>query len=313
MSPFKRFVTLFLVLFLLSTLMPAALATETEAQTFTAVNETVYATTAVNVRTGPGTNYAIVDTLSTGDAVQRSGIGSDGWSKVIYDGAVAYIYSEFLSATRTIETDPEMDYTALTNQIALVNGLKQADYTKETWAVLANALEQANIALNGADQTAVDECVTALKDAAAALVKVDYSALETALAAFSTFFSGQEQSELWVGLVETAKNGEALLNSGDQAAVDDAAAELNERLAEANAFMESQAAPEIITQEVMVEVPPTDDYCNVPGHRVWPVLFFISLVLNLALVALIVIYVTRKKRNQKDDTPLVDYDISDDM
>ena len=78
-------------------------------------------------------------------------------------------------------------------------------------------------------------------------------------------------------------------------------------------MMDELNTPEIVTQEVRVEVPPTDDYCNIPAHRVWPVLFFCSFALNVALVAVIAIYISRKKKNQKDDTPLVDYDIEDDL
>ena len=65
-------------------------------------------------------------------------------------------------------------------------------------------------------------------------------------------------------------------------------------------------------KEVPVEVPPTGEFCNIPMHRIWPVLFFISLALNVTLAAVIVVYIRNKKKNQHDDTPLVDYDIFDD-
>ena len=66
-----------------------------------------------------------------------------------------------------------------------------------------------------------------------------------------------------------------------------------------------------VEKEVEVEVEPSDDYCNIKIHYVWPILFFISLALNLGFIALIVVYVVRRKKNQTDDTPLVDYDIDD--
>ena len=62
-----------------------------------------------------------------------------------------------------------------------------------------------------------------------------------------------------------------------------------------------------------VEVPPTDDYCNISTHPVWPVLLIISLILNAGLVGLIVVYVARKRKKVTDDIPLVDYDINDDI
>ena len=61
-----------------------------------------------------------------------------------------------------------------------------------------------------------------------------------------------------------------------------------------------------------MEVPPTGDYCNIPQHRTWPVLFLISAVLNVALIAA-VIFMQLKKQKTRDDTPLVNYDIDDDM
>ena len=65
-------------------------------------------------------------------------------------------------------------------------------------------------------------------------------------------------------------------------------------------------------KKVEVEVPPKGEYCNIPMHKVWPVLFFVSLAVNVALIVLIIVYISKKKKNQKDNTPLVDYDIADD-
>ena len=70
---------------------------------FDAVNETVYASTDVNVRKGPGTAYDRVGTLTKGEPVKRIGIGSNGWSKVIYKGNEAYISSNYLTVTQPVE------------------------------------------------------------------------------------------------------------------------------------------------------------------------------------------------------------------
>ena len=68
-----------------------------------------------------------------------------------------------------------------------------------------------------------------------------------------------------------------------------------------------------VEKKVEVEVEPKDDFCNISIHKVWPILFWISLALNIALAALIVVYIVRRRNStQKDDTPLVDYNISDD-
>lgn len=104
-----------------------------------------------------------------------------------------------------------------------------------------------------------------------------------------------------------------LLTSNDQKSIDEAAAQLNALVDEIEDLINSLSVTETVIKEVEVEVEvePQDDYCNIKIHYVWPVLFFISLALNLGFIALIVVFVVRRKKNQTDDTPLVDYDIDD--
>jgi len=310
----QKTAALLIIVLLFVTMVPTAAATDNDnGVAFTEVNETVYAIAPVNVRTGPSIAFARISTLAYSEAVQRTGIGENGWSKVIYNGEIAYISSDYLSTTRPVIAQPNVDYAKLTRAVAIANGLKKLDYTTASWSVLSDALTQAINALNSNSQTVVDASNEALEAAITALVKADRSALEEALDAADHFVAGEEKTVLWFKLIEAVNNGKALLSSNDQTAIDAAAAQIDEILAEVKAIVEAQNTPEIVTQEVMVEVPPTDDYCNIPIHRVWPVLFFCSLALNVALVAVIVIYISRKKKNQKDDTPLVDYDISDDL
>ena len=61
-----------------------------------------------------------------------------------------------------------------------------------------------------------------------------------------------------------------------------------------------------------MEVPPSGDFCNIPKHQLWPVLTAASAVLNVGLLAVIAVYITKKLKKHRDDTPLVDYDITDD-
>lgn len=314
MKLLRKSVVILMAVLLLVLTLPTVFAAEDDSEAvFTEVNETVYATGNVNIRTGPGTSYKRINTLSRGEAIQRIAIGDNGWSKVEYKGETAYVFSEYLSTARPIVTVPDVDYSKLTLDIAIANGLKKIEYTMESWDVLSDALSRATSALNSKSQATVDECEKALEDAVAGLVKLDRSALEEALTAADAFTGSNEANALWIQLSEALSNGQALMNGNDQAAIDAAADQINELLAEVRAQVNAQDTPQIITQEVMVEVPPTDDYCNISGHRVWPVLFFCSLAINVALVALIVVYVSQKKKNQKDDTPLVDYDINDDL
>lgn len=78
--------------------------TETEpADLFTSVHETVYAASTVNIREGFGADTAKIGSLSRGQSIVRTGIGTgeaEGWSEVKFNGQTAYISSDYLSATK---------------------------------------------------------------------------------------------------------------------------------------------------------------------------------------------------------------------
>lgn len=70
---------------------------------FTSVNETVYATTTVNIREGFSADTDKVGSLGRGQSVKRVGIGTgdaEGWSQVEFNGQTAYISSEYLSTVK---------------------------------------------------------------------------------------------------------------------------------------------------------------------------------------------------------------------
>lgn len=73
---------------------------EKPAVNFTDADETVYATSSVNVRKGPSTDYDKIGALSYGESVKRIGIGDNGWSKVIYKDQEAYISSNYLTTEK---------------------------------------------------------------------------------------------------------------------------------------------------------------------------------------------------------------------
>lgn len=206
----------------------------------------------------------------------------------------------------------EVDYSELERQIAIANGLNKSEYTKESWAVLEEALANGMDALKSKSQDVVDAAAQALADAIAALVKMDYSALEAALKAVQDFIDGDDLADLWVRLVQAFLKGKELLTSGDQEACNATASEIMSILEELKARLEELRTPEVVTQTVEVEVLPEGEFCNIPMHKLWQILFFISLILNVVLVVVIVVIVSKKKNNAKDKTPLVDYDIGDD-
>ena len=70
---------------------------------FTSVNETVYATTTVNIREGFSADTDKVGSLGRGQSIKRVGIGTgdaEGWSEVVFNGQTAYISSDYLSLTK---------------------------------------------------------------------------------------------------------------------------------------------------------------------------------------------------------------------
>ena len=65
--------------------------------TFTSVNDTVYVKKKVNVRESYTTSSKSYGLLEVGSELTRLGIGDNGWTKVRYDGGIAYISSGFLT------------------------------------------------------------------------------------------------------------------------------------------------------------------------------------------------------------------------
>ena len=58
----------------------------------------LYATTGLNVRSGPSTKYSIVGGLNKGDRVTKIG-KSGNWTKIAWGGGSAYVYTKYLQAS----------------------------------------------------------------------------------------------------------------------------------------------------------------------------------------------------------------------
>lgn len=81
-------------------------ATPEQSYTFDEVYEAVYATSQVNIRSGPGVEYGKVGSLGRGEGITRTGIGTgeySKWSRVEFsDGTIAYVASSYLSTTKPV-------------------------------------------------------------------------------------------------------------------------------------------------------------------------------------------------------------------
>lgn len=68
--------------------------------------ETVWATEGVNVRAYADSSSDRVGSLSQGESVTRTGICDNGWSRVDYNGATAYIHSDYLTTSEPVAETP---------------------------------------------------------------------------------------------------------------------------------------------------------------------------------------------------------------
>lgn len=216
-------------------------------------------------------------------------------------------------STTPVPTAPSVDYSELQKQINIASALIPTDYTNESRDLLAAALSVAQSALNSEDQSLVTAAAEQLRATISSLVTMDYSGLKTALSQADALLASEQAAVLLQEISEAARRGGELLQSGDQQAVDQAAKELNDILDRLAALLEVEGETKVVIQEVPVEVLPEGDYCNIPTHHVWPVLFWVSLAVNVVLIGGIAFFVIRKTRNRRDFAPMVDYDIDDDI
>ena len=187
-----------------------------------------------------------------------------------------------------------VDTTELEKKIKEAESLNPNDYSKEQWDALQDALTKAEEALSSKKQSDIDAALKLLTDVLNSMAKIDYSALDKALNDANAMGGDNKLNSLWLTLADALKRADEVRRSGDQAAVNALADEINGLIQQ---ILENSA---------------NGEFCNIKAHRVWPILFFVSFAVNLVLTFVIVKNVNRRKRNRKDSTPLVDYDISDD-
>lgn len=216
----------------------------------------------------------------------------------------------------TQPTSPSVKYAdtaELKKQIAIADSLTSYQYTGETWAELEKAVSNGRSLLNSTDQTKVDNAAREIKAKLQALAPMDYTKLQAALDGAENLGDLSELAEYWKRFVQALTDARIQRTSGDQAAVDAAAQELidsKEALLQALKDMEQVV---VVDKEVPVEVPPSYDFCNIPVHTVHKIIMIASLILNGLLIALILAYLHKKHMLEKDTTPLVNYEIDDDL
>lgn len=208
-------------------------------------------------------------------------------------------YNDTGSASATVTmTKPapevKIDYDELKKQISIAESLNKGDYTADSWKALEDALANAKNHLTSKDQAAVDKAAADLAAAIAALVKMDYSKLEAAIASGNEYLDNDEIGKLWKDLLDALAKGNELLDSGDQAAAD-AAADNILSIIEALKAAIAEALENAAGEDTGCEH--DGPFCNIRIHKLWPILFFISLIGNIVLV--FVIFFKKKKEEKR--------------
>ncbi len=63
-----------------------------------AASTTFVANTSVNLRSGPGTSYAIITLIPDGGTMSGNGTPSGSWTPVVYNGKSGYVWSDYVTA-----------------------------------------------------------------------------------------------------------------------------------------------------------------------------------------------------------------------
>lgn len=93
--------------FTTKTIISAVTALGLVASTATAFAAPANATTALNIRSGPGTGYGVVDTLFKGEAVEVKECVSNGWCYIDHNGPDGWVSSKYLVANTGPSSAPE--------------------------------------------------------------------------------------------------------------------------------------------------------------------------------------------------------------
>lgn len=95
----------------------AAVPLTNEEKIYTPVSDTVTAKKVTNLRDGATTKSNVVATIENGQTVQRVGIGSNGWSKLVYNGKTVYAITSYLTTELSKETEPPETQDIVSNNI----------------------------------------------------------------------------------------------------------------------------------------------------------------------------------------------------
>ncbi len=116
---------------------------------FTDVNETVYTTDVCNIRKNYSTSSDKIATVKSGTALKRTGVGDNGWSRIEYNGQVAYITSQYLSSTAPEVNFSNVNETLYAKQDCNVRKSYSTDSEKVGYLTAGQEVTRIGIGENG--------------------------------------------------------------------------------------------------------------------------------------------------------------------
>ncbi len=100
---------------------------------YSTVNEQVTAKSETNLRTAATTNGSqVVYTLKNGETVTRTGIGSNGWSRLLYNGQTVYAVSSYLTTDLSFNPTASEQTPSQNNEMQFTDTNEQVTAKSET-------------------------------------------------------------------------------------------------------------------------------------------------------------------------------------
>lgn len=198
---------------------------------------------------------ALQDKIDEASALKKSDYTKDSWDKMMSEleeskellasdnPLQSAVKEQTIHMTEAIEAlvkvERSVDTTEIEKAVAEAEGLKESDYTAESWAAYQAALANARTALEAKEsQEAVDNATAALNAAKEKLVKadeqpvtVDTSSLEKAIADAKALKEADYTADSWKALQSVLTEAQKALDAKEsQEAVDNATNSLNKAI-----------------------------------------------------------------------------------
>lgn len=305
---------------------------QTPAPSFSSVNETVYATTSVNVRSSYSTSSSVVGSLNEGDSVTRIGKGSNGWSRVTYNGQTAYINSDYLTTKKPVVESSNNDLKSLKiEQYELVPEFdpEVTEYSmkisENSDALIVDAEaedEKAEVKITGNDELLtgenVIEIVVTAEDGSTKKYTINVTKgeeLKTSLSELNVAgytLTPEFDSSVYEYTLEVNDLNVKSLEISAKANVEDADIEIlgNEELKQGEniitILVKSNNNEEVLTYQIVVTIQeaaevPAEENQIIPGIANNDLYLYGGIGIGVLIVLIIIIVVIAKRRNKDDD------------